>query len=689
MLLKRVLYALLTLLIFFIYVDLSGFQTQREILSEQRRLRGVEQQISKYRQLLDDRQLIQELYEEQNIAAIRARFQELADIIEKAYIEGDLVTLEDAHLRMKYLYRDITPVADLYIFYDALYHYLNGNVSETLNKMNEVATNYTNSAKIEQAVRFTQAIYLVRNMNEEYIDIYHKFPELSSTRSYYWLGQAYYNLAMYDEASEVFSETKNDSQFGFRSKLMLGMIAFAGFDIEKALEIFAETVESYKADEPYYDFALLSLGRLYSQFGFFEDAIIQYEKYYAMNRRQVSTEFIYEMALIAKEADKKDLALSLLRQIIHLPQTSSIFDKALSQVAIITAEKAGVSSAREIVEDVVENNTAYIELMSLRSEKVNYLRAEVDSLLNITIGNKEGKQKELDALFQHVTAIQERQKTIGEFGVNQEDLMVIDFVTEEYSLLLKTVIELNDIIDVVAAQSNEEKSKSIERQAAEMDSLRVDLLTLLFLSSLTMDNIPEWSKVLQPSGFQRRLMIMTEVNEKIVNSHRQARSLARSVVEYENILRMHETRRDSPEEQASIRAVIDLLFLEAESSFGEIDHGSDYVISIKEELEELTSFREQLLEIRDLVAKVYHQKLAERLARNNRMMFEDSDYIHTFNINRINNFVNDLDEMNMEYNYALLDVQFREAMRMDRDFQKLQQSLREPREGQSEEMQDE
>lgn len=683
----RIIRILVMLLLCFSWTYLTGFRVQHQIVEERQRLNEVERELEKYREFAEQRNQIRSYYESQNDRVIRAGFRELAEELEEAYINEDILAIEQTHLKIKYLYTNISTVEDQYYFYDALFDYLNGNIDQTLEKMRYVIDNHPNSEKIRQAVNFAQTIHIVRDLNREYIDLYHRFPRLTTSRSHYWLGHAYYNLVDYEKSVESFEELKNDPDFGFRSQLMLGMIAFAEFDSEKAIRVFARTVENYKEDEPYYDFALLSLARIYANFKFFESALLTYDEYRLFMGANIEPEVIYEMALVAEEAGRDELAVELLRQIINLPFTSHIFDKALSRLAIISA-KEDISTARQLVDDLLENNNSYKNLMSLRNERLESVRNHVDFMLDDSVEDRDAKLKELDGLFDKVNTIKERQKQIGDFGVDKQELEVIDFITEEYSALIKTVAEMSALIDRVAEQPNDKRVKTIDNYISDMDSLKVDLLSMIFLSNESIDEIPEWNRILRPSGFRRRLIVMTEINEHILGQHQQARRLARDIVAYKNLL---SSRKDSDgfeeEEQSSIREVIDLAYEEAETYFDVIDYEDEYVSQLKEEFDSLTSVRKQLVHIRELVAEQYHQSLAERLRQANKYMFEDSDDIFTFSVNRINNFIHDLEDMNLEYNYAVLEVQFREALNMDREYSRIRQlMLEEPDDENSEEV---
>jgi len=653
---------------------LDSFTVQREIQQEKRQLDRLMVETERLETLVNQKKEVRNYQTIGNTYEINRLFNQLANELEEAYRSSELDTAYEKHREISIIFRGIETVEDQYLFYEALNDYLNGDIAGTKTKLELLTDRFPNSQKMRQAYNLLTTIYIVQNRNREYIELHSRFAGISTAKHNYWLGHAHYNLGDFDRALNVFRSLENDQHFGFRAKIMQAILAFTDNRIDEAIITFENLANEHSVTEPYYDFLLLSLARLYSQIGDEERAFTYFDRYFTLKGGAIPNDQIFEGALLANSAGRSELATSYLLYIVSDPETSEFYDRALTQIALIKAAHEDLASSRELIEDAMGVTTAYTSIMKLQIELLSQYRQKVNDYIYTPGTNKQALKDEIIQIASRLEELKQRHQEIDSIGLNQLELDTISYVVEEYILLLKTVVETDDIAREIAQKPNTEKVESIEEQVSEIDQMREELLTLKLLNNSINENAPQWSKVLRPHQYHARMMMMTEQNQKILADYEAATSIASQLILLQND--MNQLPETGAENQKSLlQQQIESLYQEAEVLLGEIDQNDELIKNLEQELESLLSLRFQLSELKDMVARSYHQKLAERLIRSNRDSLQENEFIYDYSRDIIASFSGKLDDMSQEYNYALLDILFREALKREQEFQDLRMEL--------------
>ncbi len=644
---------------------------EMEIAQEQWMLDMLEQEIEYLKDLVEQKNLVKQKQLSQETDLILNLFNEKSQELEIAYQQSDRSLIERKHQEIKYIFKDTDIVLDLYLFYNAIYDYYQRAIPQAREKLIIITDEYPQSSKIRPALSLLQTIYINNEQNREYLELFARYAYLADSSSKYLLGQALFNLREYEEAKLIFEELTEDQIYGFRSQIMLGMILYANFKTEESLDYLEALSRFSDRTTPYYGFLILTLARISGQDGDYQRSLSYYNIFLELDKSSMKDQVFYEIALINKAMGNIDEALNNLNRITSLPERSELYDAAVILFAGIEAQSYGYDYASEIINEVLQANRSYDELLEYQAQLLESMRSEVE---NYIAYDYPGRRHQFDRYFDQYEAINGLEKTLAKTSLHQEEQIYITLVNEEYIRFLKLIVDIDDVAWRIAALPNDRRVRQIENQINEIDEMRVSLLANRLIHNLKnqriiVDNEPNrtWSPF-------SNYIILTEAERLINASFQDAKVLAREIITKENIL-TERSAELSETEIVDLEQSIKLLYKESEEKWRLVDNSDVQVMMIDEELDRLSELRIGLIDIVEPVSRSFHEMVSQRLRRVNSDSFYASDQTFTFSMEAINRTRSELGLINQQYDYALLDILFQENVRREREYRALMQRL--------------
>ena len=644
---------------------------QYYIAQERARLNQVEDEIQRLRGLIEQRELIKhyQLLAAKNL--IIEIFNAKALELETAYQQSNEPLVHTKHQEIKYVFHNIDVVKDQYLYYDAMYDYLRRDIDLATDKLHRFTELYPDSIKMKPALSLLQTIYILNGKNREYIQVFNQYPQYADSKGRYLLGQAYYNLREYQTARPLFADLTNNPTYGLRAGIMLGLISYAEFQADRAIDELTRLSQASQHSEPFYDFLILSLARILAHKGDFTASIRNYNRYVSITPNAINDALIYEIALVNRAMGDNDKALSYLNQIITMPQKSSFFDAAIVMIAAIKASQAGYDDSHAILNDVKSSYRAYDSFLNYQYQFLASIRSDVESYLSQPT---EEKREKLSSNFEQFREMQDRTISVDRSSLNQEEIMISRLLNEEYVQLLSLITNINDVAIQISKLPNDSRVAQIERQISDIDTLRADLMTTKLLYSLTNLVVPRYAESTYPGSFYARYVMLSESNKTYMEHYEKAWNLANKIVYNEHLLQEYKREKD-PVRINQQERLLSNLYREAEEEFSTDKKQDEFSLALDEELSSLLSLRYGLVSIKDLVARYFHEKVAARLQRSNINSFHNSDETYQYGLDIMSKKLQEIEQINTKYDYALLEILYQESIRRDQEYQLLMQRI--------------
>ena len=246
----------------------------KQLKIEKRELAIIEEEISYYYNLLQQRATVRDLYKKGKISILKNVFSKTAKIIDRMF-EDNLINKASYKIsEQNIIFSNVVELQDQLLYYKAKLAFVKGDNKTAQRMLEEVVENYPRSSIINPTYLLLEEIYFEAGLDQELIDIFDRYTAEKSLQQNYWLAQAYYNTGRYAEAETYFTILKKDKKFAFRSKAMLALISYFTEDINSSIEKFSELERNYSQRTEYYEFILISLARLYVANSDFEKALI-------------------------------------------------------------------------------------------------------------------------------------------------------------------------------------------------------------------------------------------------------------------------------------------------------------------------------------------------------------------------------------------------------------------------------
>ncbi|MDA3813517.1 MAG: tetratricopeptide repeat protein, partial [Candidatus Cloacimonetes bacterium] len=453
-----------------------------QLKEEKRELAVLEEEISYFYNLLQQRAAVRELYNKGKISSLKNVFSKTAKIIDRMF-ENQLI--ESASLKIgeqKIIYGDVVELQDQLLYYRAKLSFLNDDFKKAQDLLEEIVESYPRSLIMDPTILLLEEIYFVVGCDTELIDIFDTYTNEKSLQQNFWLAQAYYNTGQYTEAETYFNILKRDKEFAFRSKAMLALISYFTEDLASSIAKFTELENDYNDRTDYYEYVLISLARLYVANNDFETSLIYYNKYYEYTSDVISDELIYEIAMQNYNNKQYKSAIGYFNLIIKRPVKSQYFASAKFFVAVSEQGRGNYDQAEDTLSEMITRNNILMETMNTKYsllEKYSTLRRKLTKRdLTDEEWNKFKTQSESieQALFRTNDTLEKLYT-----GLDNKSLEILQILEEEYLSYSSTIADMDAVILLAQSLPNKRIPAILDREIASSDSSIITLQVLSYL----------------------------------------------------------------------------------------------------------------------------------------------------------------------------------------------------------------
>ncbi|MCB5230202.1 MAG: hypothetical protein WCX83_02970 [Candidatus Cloacimonas sp.] len=625
-----------------------------------------------YQEYQAERDIVLELSRNGNRGEISSRFNSLASEIEESYLQLEMSFIRDKHDRMHYVYKDIQEVADQYYFYEALLNYLVGDIKTTRENLELLVEKYPFSRKMRHGTFLLQAIYVYEQENEMYVELFNKFPKFATPKNRFWLGQAYFNLAKYEESKLIMQDLVNNDKYGLRSQVILSMVDYIEGGQNNAINSLETIKQKFSPADKGYEVAVLSLARLYGLLGEHTLSLDSYNEYLQLLKGEpVSNEIIFEMGLVARDAGYVDLAKNYFSSNTNNSPSAHLFDRSLANIATIISEYDSVEDGMTLLEEAIMLNEANREAYQIERDALEEIKESLEAVIYTPTGANKGRLiRETRVNLVKFIELQNVRTLGAKDGIENSVAYRLQLMNEEFVSLVKLILQLEELVDKVGDKKEGSESYKVQRMLEDIENLRIRAYVLKIIGE---ENLPfdssqggRW----QPIRYGTDTTLSRREKKERNQRYQLALDFAKRIVALE----------DEREEAVEVNDIdeidrIDEEFANIEEdieyTFGNIDLSDEFVGKVEEEQDKLSTVWHNLKKNKDKVVESYYQVIAKKLKDVNEIYYLEAHLANIYTGALYQSIQDSILKMDNEYSFSLLDVLFQEVLENDRELEDL------------------
>jgi len=634
----------------------------KQLKIEKRELAIIEEEISYYYNLLQQRATVRELYKKGKISILKNVFSKTAKIIDRMFEDNLIQKASYKISEQNVIYSNVVELQDQLLYYKAKLAFVKGDNKTAQRMLEEVVENYPRSSIINPTYLLLEEIYFVAGLDQELIDVFDRYTAEKSLQQNYWLAQAYYNTGLYTEADNYFTILKKDKKFAFRSKAMLALISYFTEDINSSIEKFSELERNYSQRTEYYEYILISLARLYVANSDFEKALAYYDNYYDRTYDVISDEITYEIAIQNYNNKRDEKAIEYFKVIIDRPEKSQYFASAKFFVAVSEQGRGNYNQAENTLTEMITRNNVLMETMNTKYsllEKFSKLRRELNQE-DVSDEQRNTLKTQADSIEK---ALIQTNITLEELytGLDNNSLATLQILEEEYLSYSSTISAMDAIALLARTQPNKRIPSILDNEIASSDS---SLITLQVLSYL--GHRPRFSN--QDFNFAKTL-----ASEKISQAN-----LLKTWIEIEQIAiqnnhddmlpSIRNSQKNLQENLESIDTIAEYMFNGKPSDEFQ-DLIRDEVFAIERNKEELLALKEDLI-------KNFNKFIARKLDNEKEILVAEFEVLQLMYDDLLSELMGEVDSANDQYHFSLLSILFKQTQIMDIEYKEFQEKLK-------------
>lgn len=634
----------------------------QQLKEEKKELAILEEEISYYFNLLQQRSAVRELYKKSKITNLSNVFSKTAKIIDRMFEEERIESVSLKIGEQKLIYGDVLELQDQLLYYRAKLAFEKGDDTKAQSLLEAIITNYPRSLVMDHAILLLQEIYFIAGFNQELIDIFDKYRSEKSLQQNFWLAQAYYNTGQYTEAETYFTILKQDKEFAFRSKAMLALISYFTEGLDSSIDKFSELEDEYSKRTDYYEFVLISLARLHLVNSDFELSLAYYDDYYDLAYEVISDELIYEIALQNYNNKQYIKAIAYFNIIIDKPVKSQYFASAKYFVAVSEQGQGNYEQAENTLSEMINLNNILMETMNTK-----YSLLEKYSKLRKRLTQRDISSEEWDRLKLQSDniekALNQTNNTLEALytGLDINSLTTLQILEEEYMSYSSTIADMDAIILLAQRLPNKRIPDILDREIASSDSSIITLQVLSYLG-----HRPRFSS--KDYNFAKALAYEKIHQENLLNTWREIEEIAIQNDHEEMLPSIRNSKSYIAENLESIDVIAQYMFKGKPSD--------DFQDLIQDEAFAIDKNKKDLIALKKDVIKNFNKIIAQRLSKEKEILvteFEDLQFIYD---DILSELMNEITSANEQYQFSLLRILFKQTQLMDKEYKEFQERVR-------------
>ncbi|MBC8415020.1 MAG: tetratricopeptide repeat protein [Candidatus Cloacimonetes bacterium] len=633
-----------------------------QLKEERKELAVLEEEISYFYNLLQQRAGVRKLYEKGKISDLKKVFSKHVKVMDRMFEENRLEALSLKIGEQKIVYGDIVELQDQILYYRAKLAFIKKDYKKAQNLLEDLVANYPQSQRLNPGLLILQEIYFREGRDEQLITCFDNYAEDISIKQNYWLAQSYFNVGRYEDALSIFKALSKNKEFGFQAKAMQAMIAYFMDGIDTAIEKFKILEERYGAGTDYYDFVILSLARLYSVNDDIDKALTHYENYSNTHNGKIDDALLYEIALQFYNNQNYNKAINYFNEIVKKPVKSEYFASAKFLVAVSEQGRGNFDQAESTLTEIISRNNILLETMNTKYRllaKYNETCRELTHL-DIPAEEIEALQKKADNIEE---ALQSTNSTMQELytGLDPLSLELLQLLEEEYLSYSNTIADIEAIILLANTIPNKRIPAIIDREIASTDSSIVTLQILNYLGHRSRFTYKDYD-------FARALAIEKVYQDNLLKTWNEIEQIAIANKHEEMLQTIRESRKLVEENLESIDVIAQYMFKGKPSD--------EFQQIIQEESEAIDKNRENLISLKQEVIENFNKQIAKRLSKEKEILVAEFQSLNLSYDKALAIIMDEVKVENEKYQFSLLGVLFKQTQIIDEEYQEFQEKLR-------------
>lgn len=601
-------------------------------------------------------ELVSDLIKAGNYAKIDTLFREDEAEYFKLLNQDDSSQATFVKSEMHKIYEYVPSLQDDFLFMECKKASLYGNWRLTSSKAKELLRTYPDSNRKSDTIELLKTALIKLGQDEEYLQLAEEYPgpDLSLNKFHY--GQALFNLGEYTAAEPYLIKSALDEEYELRASAILGLIALTQGDIDEATAVFDNLEKHYTADEPYYDYVLLSKARLLSHLGEMQSALEYYQAYDKISETE-NYDVTFEIAVTHRKAGNLTEAKRHFELILESKLATAHYLPTLYNLVLIDQE--------------LNDGVGVTELIS------NY-RSLTDNYFTALLGNRnlinEIKDLRNEYLFEKD---EEKQNALLEQIRRKGQQIIIRHVELKGKLTLLDVrtIELLKDLELTFLERTEAHFHELEHIYNYRNTPKDGLIELYRRDQIS----SEESYVLSLTE-----ELISDIENLNIGQFRKAYLYANQLYlkkKYlNNLSNLIDDTGHLPEKNAELRATrqteienINELKENANSDLADFPNLSEKQEIMDKKIAEFIVIEKELERKRKLVVDTYYEKTANKAESNVISSFKKLDLTIARYTNAFTKFVNRKNTQNMYVEFIALDQEF---IKLNEDYKKrIEQSV--------------
>ncbi|MDP8268166.1 MAG: tetratricopeptide repeat protein [Candidatus Tenebribacter davisii] len=633
-----------------------------QLKTEKKELAILEEEISYYYSLLQQRKAVRELYKKGKISSLKNVFSRTAKIIDRMFETEQIKTVTLKIGEQKIIYGDIVELQGQLLYYRAKLSYVKGNNKKAQNLLEDIVKDYPHSPIMDSTILLLEEIYFLASLDQELIDVFDLYKGEISLKQNYWLAQALYNTGNYTEAESFFNVLQKDKTFAFRSKSMLALISYFTEDLQSSIDKFSILEKEYNKGTDYYEYVIISLARLNLANGDFEIALSYYDEFYELTENTISDELIYEIAMHNYNNEKYPRAIEYFNIIIERPDKSQYFASAKFFVAVSEQGRGNYDQAENTLTEMISKNNILMETMNTK-----YDLLEKYSKLKRRLVQRDVSDEEYNDLKEQCGNIE---KALGQTngtleqlytGLDSYSLDMLKILEEEYMSYSSTIADMEAVILLAESLPNKRIPAILDREIASSDSSIITLQVLSYLGHRPRFSSKDFNfaKALATEKiYQENLLITWEEIEQIAiqNNHE------------EMLPSIQSSQKNIRENLESIGVIAQYMFKGKPSD--------DFQELIKDEAVAIDKNKIELMELKKDVIKNFNKLIARRLSNEKELMISEFEHLQFIYDDTLSELMGEITSTNAKYQFSLLSILFKQTQIMDKEYKEFQEKVK-------------
>ena len=633
-----------------------------QLKEEKKELAILEEEISYYYNLLQQRSAVRELYKKGKITNLKNVFSKTAKIIDRMFVEEQIESVSLKIGEQKIIYGDVVELQDQLLYYRAKLAFEKGDDIKAQSLLEEIVTDYPRSQIMDPAILLLQEIYFVAGFDQQLIDIFDQYKSEKSLQQNFWLAQAYYNMGQYTDAETYFTILKKDKKFAFRSKAMLALISYFTEDLTNSIEKFSELESKYSRKTDYYEYVLISLARLHLVNNEIEMSLAYYDSYYDMTYEDISDELIYEIAMQNYNSKEYIKAIAYFNIIIDKPIKSQYFASAKFFVAVSEQGRGNYDQAENTLSEMISRNNVLMETMNTK-----YNLLERYSKLKRQLNQRDLSGEEWDDLKAQTKGIEEAliltNNTLETLytGLDNRSLNMLQILEEEYLSYSSTIADMDAIILLAESLPNKRIPAILDREIASSDSSIITLQVLSYLG-----HRPRFSS--KDFDFAKALASEKIYQENLLNTWAEIEQIAIQNNHEDMLPSIRNSKKNIEENLGSIETIAQYMFKGKPSD--------DFQELIQDEAVAIDRNKKELMELKRDVIQNFNKLIAQRLSNEKEILITEFEKLQFVYDGTLSELMEEITSANEQYQFSLLSILFKQTQILDKEYKEFQEKVR-------------